>query len=595
MPKHWFTDAASGRFLCIMAIVIVGLICIFAAGFSIRPALAAAPEDTFKTRLPGQLMSIPFTQLRISHDIYIVNADGTGLTALTNTQENECYPAWSPDASKIAFARRSGGHYVISVMNADGSNVHDLFDPDLTQRIDTVACAPVWSPDGEHIAFTSGRDCNLEVYIMKADGSNLKNLTMHPASDGFPAWSPDGAEIAFTSDRDGHMQTYACDLAGKSIRRIRDSETDDFAPSWSPDGKKILVSVKNDKRELYIEMIDANKPGAEKTPVGPPNACFASWARDGRHVAFTLLKSNPKRIDVLDIVTNTLVTVVPSHEAIALAAAQAHINPHVFHSYGRAQWSPDGRKLVFSAMKTGMRPGPPASDFEWPFRWLYLGAHGELFAPDRYTQPHRDELRIVPQDGGFALLHTGPKWSGTYAVVGPDCKIRLVASAPKEVEQSSMASAWPYSDESGHPVLPPYGVVIAAAEAVSPPGIARPKGTLGWVFLCADGEFFTPGPDVPVHANALWVVRKEDGIEFIRSGPISEGAVYGAMKADLKVTFVSSTPQETPLCWGLVDQSGHPVFSQYPGKWYPLPCDSERTPSIQFPNGSVYSPPPLTP
>lgn len=595
MAKQWFVQAVKQNrrrqsAVCVMMLAIGMSLGLVMLGGSVRSVLAAAPDTAFKNVATGHLMYMPFTQFRASQDIYTVNADGTGLTALTTTPEIECYPAWSPDGSKIAFAKRKGGHFVISVMNADGTNVHDLFDPDLTRSIDHIECTPAWSPDGAHIAFTSSRDGNLEVYVMDADGSNPRNLTNNPAADGFPAWSPDGSEIAFTSDRDGHMQTYACDLDGENIRRITDDQDEDFAPSWSPDGKKLLVTTKNAKRELRIDMVDVDKPGAEKTAVGPANACFASWARDGRHVALTLPKRNPKRIDALDIQTNKWWPIVPSQEALDNAPNQSRTNVKELRSYGGAQWSPDATKLLFSTMSMTMQSGPPGPDFEWPFRWLYLGAHGELFTPGRFTSPEKNELRIEPQDGGLALVHTGPKWSGTYAIVRPDCKIILIAPAPKEMDRSSMAQFWPYKNEDGYPVAPPYGAVIAAKHAVSPPGIVEPEGTLGWFFLCADGEYYYPDPELPVHANAFWAVRKDDELQWVRTGPVSKGEIYATIGLDRKVVFAPGVYQGPQLRWDLIDEDGRPTFNLSSGNASKgIPREYSMTPNtvVLHPDGSV--------
>jgi dipeptidyl aminopeptidase/acylaminoacyl peptidase len=45
-----------------------------------------------------------------------------------------------------------------------------------------------WSPDGKEIVFQSDRDGNFEVYKMAADGSNPRRLTNHPIWDGWPSW-----------------------------------------------------------------------------------------------------------------------------------------------------------------------------------------------------------------------------------------------------------------------------------------------------------------------------------------------------------------------------------------------------------------------
>lgn len=71
-------------------------------------------------------------------------------------------------------------------MNADGTGLRALTD-DPAQDV-----LPAWSPDGTEIAFLSTRDGNEEIYVMNADGTGVRRLTDDPADDVDPAWSPSG-------------------------------------------------------------------------------------------------------------------------------------------------------------------------------------------------------------------------------------------------------------------------------------------------------------------------------------------------------------------------------------------------------------------
>jgi Tol biopolymer transport system component len=74
-------------------------------------------------------------------------------------------PMYSPDGLKIAFISTHDGDPEIFVMNADGTGLKKLTDNT------AVDAAPSWSPDGGKIVFTSDRGGSFELYRMNSDGS----------------------------------------------------------------------------------------------------------------------------------------------------------------------------------------------------------------------------------------------------------------------------------------------------------------------------------------------------------------------------------------------------------------------------------------
>ena len=92
-------------------------------------------------------------------------------------------PAWSPDGQKIAFSSGRDLNDEIYVMNADGSAQTRLTDD---WKADA---APTWSADGRKIAFTSNRDLNMEIYVIEADGSHVACVTNDSADDEFADWA----------------------------------------------------------------------------------------------------------------------------------------------------------------------------------------------------------------------------------------------------------------------------------------------------------------------------------------------------------------------------------------------------------------------
>ena len=79
-------------------------------------------------------------------------------------------PIYSPNGLKIAFISTHDGDPEIFVMNADGTGLKKLTDNTF------VDAAPSWSPDGGKIVFTSDRSGSFELYRMNADGSQQKMI-----------------------------------------------------------------------------------------------------------------------------------------------------------------------------------------------------------------------------------------------------------------------------------------------------------------------------------------------------------------------------------------------------------------------------------
>src|SRR5919197_203159 len=76
-----------------------------------------------------------------NQEIYVVAPDGTGLRRLTTYPGKDDFPAWAPDGRSIAFARGpSPVTHEIYVMGADGRAVRQLTLPKLE------AVALLWSP-----------------------------------------------------------------------------------------------------------------------------------------------------------------------------------------------------------------------------------------------------------------------------------------------------------------------------------------------------------------------------------------------------------------------------------------------------------------
>ena len=116
--------------------------------------------------------------------------------------------------SRIVFQSERDGNMEIYVMAADGTGQTRLTDHPST---DTY---PAWSPGGDEIAFVSDRDGNDEIYLMNTDGTGLERLSTEPTADSAPRWTADGKRIVFTSSRQKERASFIMNEDGTGVRRI---------------------------------------------------------------------------------------------------------------------------------------------------------------------------------------------------------------------------------------------------------------------------------------------------------------------------------------------------------------------------------------
>jgi TolB protein len=235
--------------------------------------------------LPGQNAQIAYNEYNGHDDVVTVNPSGTHLVNITNDAPFDLDPAWSPDGSKLVFARSTflpDGTQVYT-MNADGSGKRQLTH----FPTGSTSLRPTWSPDGSRIVFLydEGSKGTLSIYTMARDGSDVRRVTgLGGFVDIAPRWSHAGDRILFSDQTAaGDFNLYTVRSDGSDRRPVATlPSTDETDPDWSPNGRQIVYSVQT-AFTATLHKMNANGTGIVNLHVSGDDPV---WSPDGRKLAF---------------------------------------------------------------------------------------------------------------------------------------------------------------------------------------------------------------------------------------------------------------------------------------------------------------------
>jgi Tol biopolymer transport system component len=232
-----------------------------------------------------------------------------------------------------------------------------------------AAAAALALAPGAHAAFpgangdiafnwTFGCDGSM-VAAMSPDGSGVRLLTADacvedgPPRAAFPDWSADGERILFVSGN--RLATMAADGSGEAPLPLTTSG-DPGRPSLSPDGRRVAFArVHGGRQWIYTARLDGTGLRRLRAGSGP------RWSPGGRRIAYV----SP---------TGTLV----------VASAGGAIRRRPASGALTVDWSPDGRRLLFS---TRRRLALRVVSADWRGRARALlprvtGAFSPVWSPD---------------------------------------------------------------------------------------------------------------------------------------------------------------------------------------------------------------------
>lgn len=193
--------------------------------------------------------------------LYVVGADGRGLTRLSPNVHPNAVPAWSPDGGRIAYASvaaydllAESGRLAVHVVEVATGR-----DRDVTAGTGRHAVTPSWSPTGDQLAFVSRPTVDAADIPGDAGPSHVAVLDLASGAiadlsgDRLPdvarvLWSPTEERIlAFARSRgvgggaSGVTRLVELDPRGGTVAEVAtigDEATAGWSPAWAPDGAR---------------------------------------------------------------------------------------------------------------------------------------------------------------------------------------------------------------------------------------------------------------------------------------------------------------------------------------------------------------------
>ena len=235
------------------------------------------------------------------------------------------------------------------------------------------------SPDGKRVVYTVNEavmtadrsEFVTQIWLADTDGKNAFQITFGDKSSQNPRWSPDGGWIAFTSNRkDNRNNLYVLRVSGGEAEPLTDLKGSVANFEWSPDGNSIAYVMtdaktededKNDKGRNDFRWVDENikmsrlyvlplakdangKREPRKLTTENYNVGGFDWSPDGKKIVFSHTKS-----PVADYWTTSDISLldVAAGSVTALAKTEAAEASPVF--------SPDGTRVAYLASDIPVR------------------------------------------------------------------------------------------------------------------------------------------------------------------------------------------------------------------------------------------------
>ncbi len=360
-----------------------------------QPAPATARAvDLADTRLVADpATSGPFVAFAYAGDLWVANADGTGVRRLTSHPGVESGPRFSPDGSLVAFTGRYEANtdvYIVPTVGGvprrltyhPGDDIALGFTPDgkavlfssprevYTARYTQLFTVPVAggfptklpipnaskaqiSPDGKTTAYVplgeafnqwkhyrGGRTARILLFDNATYAVEQVPQPAGRCNDTDPMWV--GERLFFRSDRDGEFNLYAYDRSTKAVKRLT-THADFPVVNASAGGGRIAY-----EQAGYVHLLDAGTGATNRLKLGVSTDLVevrSRWAKGAKWIRGASLSPSGARVALEfrgEIVT------LPREKGDDRNLTQS---PGV-HDRSPA-WSPDGKSIAYFSDQGG--------------------------------------------------------------------------------------------------------------------------------------------------------------------------------------------------------------------------------------------------
>ena len=233
-----------------------------------------------------------------SEEIYLMNADGSHQTRVTENSAFEFDLSWSKDGRRLAFVSNMDSGFEIYVMDVIDITRALFTDPTRLTFTAAMDMSPSWDPDGQRIVFSSSQNGQTGLFVMNDDGTGITYLGMPSVQASQPCWSPRGNRISFSGTVGPDVNIYTVRPDCDSLQQIT-SRDYCLVPDWSPDGEYIAYVAPAAGEDIFV--VDKNGADDRRVTTSPDNDFVPSWSPDGQRLAYESSISGNDEIGIINL------------------------------------------------------------------------------------------------------------------------------------------------------------------------------------------------------------------------------------------------------------------------------------------------------